>query len=424
MGRSAVDAISDIIPVIASSIAAANSLEEWTAPAKPKASQQWQAGWDPTVYPVPKGAVLIISPWNYLIPLTFIPFVGALAAGCTAALKLPELVPATCQLFAEILPRYLDPNAYKVINGAVDETTHALELRWAHIFYTGGGRVGRIIATVAAKHVTPTTLELGGKSPVFVDAENGNTDLTIAARRIMWGKHLNSGQTCVAPDYVLVEREHQDALVSAFQQVYSDFWPYPDGAMSPQAEISGFPTPAHYERARVLLSRTKGRVAVGGKYDDARRRMEPTVVADVTLGDALMEEELFCPILAVVPVDGGVDKAIDIIRSRPNPLAIYIFTDSEETKDHFLRRTQSGTVNFNDTFSQLMIPEIPFGGHGESGYGAYQGKLSFDTFTHFRGSINVPPAAEPYMRGRYPPQGENALQSAVAVEESFVIPDE
>ncbi|KZV89019.1 aldehyde dehydrogenase [Exidia glandulosa HHB12029] len=420
LGRNPVEvAIGDTAPVIASAIRAADSLEAWAAPEKPTV-EAWRAGWDTTVYPVPKGAVLIISPWNYPVPLTFLPFIGAVAAGCTVAIKLPEHSPAVSQLFASLIPRYLDPEAFAVINGGVEHATRVLDLKWAHILFTGSGRVGRLVAAAAAKHLTPTTLELGGKSPVFIDA--GNTDLKIAAKRILWGKQLNCGQTCVAPDYVLIRREYQEDFITALKEAYLEMWPGKDGALSEDTNLGFLPTTTHFARVLDLLDRTHGRVVVGGQHLKSERRVEPTVLADVALDDGLMDEELFCPLLPIVPVENGLEDAIKIIRERPIPLALYVFTDSEDTKTQFLTRTQSGSFVLNDTFTQLVVHEIPFGGQGDSGYGAYQGKRSFDTFTHFRGFINVPPAAEPFMGGRYPPYSETERDDAFK-EEMIPIPE-
>ncbi|KAJ7909225.1 Aldehyde/histidinol dehydrogenase [Mycena leptocephala] len=407
----------EIAPIVASAIRAADSLEEWHKPEKPEV-EEWRSSWDTTIYTSPKGVVLIIGPWNYPYGTMILPLIGAIAAGCTCIVKPSEFNPTVAQLLADLFPKYLDQAAYRIVNGAAAETTALLELRWDHIFFTGSGRVGRIIAAAAAKNVTPLTLELGGKSPVFIDT--GNTDIELAAKRILWGKQQNCGQLCVAPDYILVPRAHQDAAVEAFKKAYRTFWPHPKGALDPLSEMGAILNIQHHARLTELLRRTKGNVVHGGS-SEGTRRIDPTLVADVGLDDVLMEDEIFGPIIPIVPVD-DVNEAIEIIRGRPSPLVIYVFTDSEETKNKFLESTSSGTLVLNDTFTQLGVYEMPFGGQGESGYGSYMGKSSFNTFVHRRSYINVPPAAEPFLQLRYPPYTEEALQALSAP--AFVkIPD-
>ncbi|KAK7055353.1 aldehyde dehydrogenase [Favolaschia claudopus] len=392
-------------PIISGAVRAAESLEEWHKVEKPTV-EEWRSSWDTSVYTVPKGVVLIIGPWNYPYVTTMLPLVGAMAAGCPCIVKPSEFNPHCAQLLAELFPKYLDQSAYRIVNGAAAETTALLDLKWDHIFFTGSGRVGRIIASAAVKHVTPLTLELGSKSPVYIDPSN--TDIDLAAKRILWGKQQNSGQICVAPDYILVPRAQQDAVVAGFKKAYETFWPHPKGALDAKSEFGAILNPHHHSRLMDLLGRTKGDIVLGGKAEGTKR-IEPTIVANIKLGDALMEEELFGPIIPIVPVD-GLTEAIQIIRDRPVPLVIYVFTDSEETKQEFLESTQSGTLVLNDTFMQLGVHEMPFGGQGESGYGSYLGKHSFNTFVHRRSYINVPRSFEPFNAYRYPPYSEEAFQ--------------
>ncbi|KAJ7708723.1 Aldehyde/histidinol dehydrogenase [Mycena rosella] len=264
---------------------------------------------------------------------------------------------------------------------------------------TGSGPVGRVVAAAAAKNVTPVTIELGSKSPVFIDA--GNTDIELAAKRILWGKHQNAGQICVAPDYILIPRAHSRGVHEGVPRVLA-------------------PTRRHHARILELLRRTQGKIVHGGNAEGTKR-IEPTLVTDVGLDDPLMEDELFGPIIPLVPVD-DVHEAIQIIRGRPVPLVIYVFTDSEDTKNKFLESTSSGTLVLNDTFMQLGVHEMPFGGQGESGYGSYLGKFSFDTFVNRRSYINVPPAAEPFLQYRYPPYTEDAFQ-ALSAPANIKIPE-
>ncbi|KZT24139.1 aldehyde dehydrogenase [Neolentinus lepideus HHB14362 ss-1] len=418
MGRPKLEvAIPETGPIVAGCVAAAENLENWASPEKPEV-EAWRSAWDTTVYKVPKGAITIIGPWNFPYTITLLPLIGAIASGCTCAVKPSEYTQAASQLLADLWPRYMDVNAYAIVNGTELETTRLLELKWNHIFFTGSTRVGKIIATAAAKYPVSTTLELGSKSPVVVDADN--TDLAIAAKRILWGKQVNAGQICVAPDYVLVPRHQQDQLISAFRTAYKSLFPGENGGIDPQSQLGRILTPAHHARLTRMLESTRGSIVVGGK-SEGTKRLDVTVVKDVPLDDVLMEEEIFGPILPVVPFD-NMNQVYDIIRERPVPMVIYVFTENDEVKNQFIQHTQSGQLVLNDTFGQLGVHEIPFGGLNDSGYGSYLGKYSFETFTHRRGYINVPIAAEPFMQLRYPPYSEQAYQVMSAA--AFIkIPD-
>jgi aldehyde dehydrogenase (NAD+) len=289
----------------------------------------------------------------------------------------------------------------------VSETSELLELQWDHIFYTGNGRVARIVASAAAKHLTPLALELGGKSPVIIDSAY---DIDLAAKRILWGKCNNAGQICVAPDYILVQRDKQDELVKAFQKHYNAF--FPKGALD-SPSFGSIVSDSHYKRLTSLLSRTKGEVVLQGRTDVARRRLEPTIVKDVAEGDSLLEEELFGPILPIVPVD-SLKQAIDFVNARSHPLVLYAFSDNESMKQQLLSETQSGGIVFNDTFQQLAVSQLPFAGVGESGYGYQFMKYTYDTFTQLRSSIDMPKEAEARLAMRYPPHSEDAVKALTA----------
>ncbi|KAI0030907.1 aldehyde dehydrogenase [Vararia minispora EC-137] len=393
--------IADAGPVVYSIAKALEKLDEWNAPDRPADLPAWRAGWDTTVYKTPKGAVLIITPWNYPYVIGLGPLVGAIAAGCTAALKPSEALPTVCEMFAELFPRYLDTRAYAIVKGAVRETTCLLEHRWDHIFYTGSTRVGRIVAAAAARFVTPLTLELGGKCPVVVADD---TDIAVAARRILYGKQANAGQVCVSPDYVLVPRARQDELLDAFAKVAAEFWP--DGSLA-SPDLANVINAAARDRLTGLLAKTRGKVALGGEVE-GDRRLAVTIVRDVPEDDILMEDEIFGPVLAVVPVD-DVEHALRLIRAKPTPLAIYVYTESDALKQRFLETTESGTLVLNDTYQQLAVQEMPFGGKGDSGYGAWFGKDSFDIFVQRRSYVNVPIAADPHLAVRYPPYTQEKL---------------
>ncbi|WP_082518962.1 aldehyde dehydrogenase family protein [Leifsonia sp. Leaf336] len=344
----------------------------------------------------PVGVVLVIAPWNYPVQLLLAPLVGALAAGNAVVLKPSELAPATSAAMARLVPQYLDPTAVAVVEGAVDETTALLAERWDHIFFTGNGRVGRIVAAAAAEHLTPVTLELGGKSPVYVD---DSVDLAAAARRIAWGKFMNAGQTCVAPDYILASRtvagRLADELSTALRALYGD-----DPAQSP--DYGRIVNERQFDRLSGLLG--AGRTAVGGESDAASRYLAPTVLIDVPRDSAVMGEEIFGPVLPIVTVD-GLDDAIAFIRSGDKPLALYLFSERREVRRRFLTDTSSGAVGFGVPAAHLAVGGLPFGGVGESGSGAYHGRRSLETFSHEKAVLSKPLAPDT-LQLIYPPYTE------------------
>ncbi|EIW51640.1 aldehyde dehydrogenase [Trametes versicolor FP-101664 SS1] len=398
--------LSEVVHCLTNALTAADSLETWAAPKPCPTTAAWRADWGATLHKEPKGVALIISPWNYPLVLTLNPLIGAIAAGCPTVLKPSELVPVFSQLLATLLPRYLDPTAYAVVKGSVPETTHVLGLRWAHILYTGSSRVGRVVAAAAAAHLTPVTLELGGKSPAVIADD---ADLTLAARRILHGKIQNAGQLCVSPDYAVVSRGRVGAFVEALKSAHAEFWPEGDHPLTGNAPLSNIINASHHARLVDMLKRTKGKIAFGGETH-GQKGITPTVLTDVPEDDVLMEEEIFGPILPIIAVD-AVDHAIRVINSKPTPLVIYLFTDKEEIKQKFLQRTQSGQLVQNDVVMQLAVNEMPFGGQGESGC---KYTASFDTFTHLRGYINISSAQEPFLQGRYRPYTDDKYQFACA----------
>ncbi|MFJ7276919.1 aldehyde dehydrogenase family protein [Kitasatospora sp. NPDC098663] len=355
-------------------------LEQWLRP-KPAAVPEVFQPAAARMVRDPLGVVLIIAPWNYPLQLALSPLVGALAAGNAAVLKPSELAPATSAALARLLPRYLDPAAVAVVEGAVPETTALLEQRFDHIFYTGNGAVGRIVMAAAARHLTPVTLELGGKSPVVVEP---GIDLAVTARRIARGKFLNAGQTCVAPDYVLAIGESAPALeahlADAVRELYGD-----DPATG--GEYGRIVNERHFDRLTALLA--DGRTVTGGTHDRADRYLAPTVLADVSPEAPVMRAEIFGPILPVVAVP-DLDAAIAFINERDKPLALYAFTESAHTKQRLTEETSSGALSFGLPVSYLAMPELPFGGVGESGMGRYHGEYSLDTFSHAKAVVDKP----------------------------------
>lgn len=395
MGKPKVETFAvEVAAIIERCLKSAKNLEEW---AKPEIVQvpDWQKPWTPTVHKTPKGVVLIISPWNYPMILTLQPLLGAIAAGCCAVVKPSELAPAYAKLIAELLPKYLDQSAYRVVNGAVEETTRLLEFPWDHIFYIGNPRVARIIAAAAAKHLTAVTFELGGKCPVIIDP---TTDISLAAKRILWGKCSNAGQICMAPDYVIVPRNKQDEFVAALKTHVDTF--FPEGAFNSKFFARIIST-AHHNRLKGLLNRTQGQIVFGGNVNN-KNGFEPTVVRDVKDGDSLLEEEIFGPILPVIPVD-DISEAIEFVNARPHALFVYAFSEDAKVKQRILDNTRSGGIVFNDTFQQAAVSELPLGGMGESGHGYQNMKYTYDEFTHLRGSIDMPKQCEQFLEVRYPP---------------------
>ncbi|KAG7444342.1 aldehyde dehydrogenase [Guyanagaster necrorhizus] len=410
VGKPAMEAYSyEISPILERVIIAATNLPEWAKPEhKTDLFDPHQRAWSPKVYFVPKGVALVIVPWNFPLILAIQPLVAAISAGCCCAVKASEIAPHTGRLLAELVPKYLDTEAYQVILGAVPETTKILELKWDHIFYTGNGHVGRIVSAAAAKHLTPLTLELGGKSPVILDP---SYDLDVAAYRIMYGKVTNCGQICVAPDYLIVptngNHDLLNKVVEAFRRAYASF--FSDAPPLESTSYARIVSKNHFDRLNTLLARTDGTTVLGGQVDAKRLKIEPTVVIGIQPDDALMESELFGPILPIIEV-GTFEDACELVSQRDHPLVLYAFTQSEDTKTTIRECTTSGNLVYNDTFIQLAIAELPFGGVGESGHGRQGGRYSFESFSYLRASIDMPLGSEQFLTVRYPPYTSENLK--------------
>ncbi|MEU5095561.1 aldehyde dehydrogenase family protein [Streptomyces sp. NPDC020996] len=329
----------------------------------------------------PLGVVLVIAPWNYPAQLLLAPLVGALAAGNAVVAKPSELAPATSAALARLLPEYLDTDAVAVVEGGVPETTALLAQRFDHVFYTGNGAVGRIVMRAAAEHLTPVTLELGGKSPAFVDR---GVDLDVVADRLARGKFLNAGQTCVAPDYVLTDPATAAALEPALARAVEALY-----GSDPRTcgEYGRIVNERHFDRLTGLLG--SGRVVVGGDSDRAQKFIAPTVLADVDPDAPVMREEIFGPILPIVTVS-GLDEAIDFVNDRDKPLALYVFSESEGTRARIAAETSSGGLGYGLPLAHLTVSDLPFGGVGESGMGSYHGPYSIETFSHRKAVLDKP----------------------------------
>lgn len=327
------------------------------------------------IVPEPLGTVLIIAPWNYPLQLTLAPLIPAIAAGNTVVLKPSEVAPHTSAAIARFVSEYLDPSVVRVVEGGVDETTVLLAEPWDHVFYTGNGTVARVVQRAAAEHLTPTTLELGGKSPTIVTA---TADLTVSARRIAWGKFTNAGQTCIAPDYVLVDEAVAEAFVGELTgQITAMYGSDP----SQSADYGRIVNERHAARLKTLLDGGGyANVAAGGTVDGTY--IAPTVLTGVDPAAPVMADEIFGPILPVLTYSHGLTEAIEFVNARPKPLALYVFTGEADTADAVIAATSAGGVTVNHTLLHVAVPELPFGGVGPSGMGAYHGKAGFDLFSH------------------------------------------
>ncbi|HEY9699313.1 MAG TPA: aldehyde dehydrogenase [Trichocoleus sp.] len=333
------------------------------------------------IQPEPLGVVLIIGPWNYPFQLLISPLVGAIAAGNCALLKPSEIAPHTSRIVAELIKKTFDPAYIAVVEGGVEVSQAVLAERFDHIFFTGGTAIGKIVMAAAAQHLTPVTLELGGKSPCILDAD---IQLEKAVKRLIWGKFINAGQTCIAPDYLLVDRRIKPALLDLIPATLREFY---GDTPSSSPDYGRIISPRHFSRLVNFLQ--DGKVVAGGETNADDRYIAPTILDQVSPDAPVMQEEIFGPILPVLEYD-GVQEAIDFINARPKPLALYLFSRNKALQDRVLKETSSGGVCINETIMQVGVSELPFGGVGESGMGNYHGKASFDTFSHYKSILYKP----------------------------------
>ena len=327
------------------------------------------------IQPEPLGVVLVIGAWNYPVQLTLAGMVAAITAGNCVVIKPSELAPATSALLARRVPEYLDAECINIVTGGVAETSALLELPFDHILYTGGGNVGRIVMAAAAKNLTPVTLELGGKSPCVVLPD---ANLEATARRIVWGKFTNAGQTCTAPDYILTDADTEAKLVPLIKKSIDDMF----GSDPQQSDSYGrIINSRHFDRVSQLIG--SGTVVAGGQTDAGDKYIAPTVLTGVSPESPVMQEEIFGPILPIVRAD-DLDEAIAAIRKRDKPLSAYLFTRDKQAETRFLNDVSCGSACINDVMMFAAVHELPFGGVGPSGMGAYSGKRGFDTFSHMK----------------------------------------
>jgi len=348
-------------------------LKKWAKPERGKTPITHLPG-KSRIYAEPYGTVLVISPWNYPFNLAMVPVIGALSAGNTVFLKSASETPATALIMDKILSQVFPPEWVTVLRGS-EVKDFVLDFKYDYIFFTGGPYVGRMVMEKAAVHLTPVTLELGGKSPCIVMAD---ADMALAAKRIAWGKFFNSGQTCIAPDYLLIEEKAKtlffDEIRGAIKKLYGE---------NPEAspDFARIINDKHWKRIEQFLQ--KGEIITGGRSDAGGRYIEPTVIDGISPDDPVMQEEIFGPVLPVITID-SIDDAVKFINEREKPLALYLFTKNNGNIDKVISETSYGGGCINDTMMHFANGHIPFGGVGSSGMGSYHGKLNFDTFTHYK----------------------------------------
>ena len=376
-------------------------LDAWVAPELVHTPLVFQPG-HVRVRHDPLGVALIIGAWNEPFMLLYAPLVAALAGGNTAVLKPSELAVACSAVAAKLTPKYFDRRAVVVVEGAVPETTALLAEKWDFVFFTGSPPIGKIVHQAAAKNLTPCVLELGGKNPTIV---HSSANLKSAANRIAYGRYMNSGHICTAPDHVLVWPEVKDALVQHLEEAIREFYG-DEPKFSP--DYGRVINDRNFDRLVGLMG--SGKVAVGGQSDAAERYIAPTVLVDVSPDSPIMQEEVFGPILPVLEI-GSVEAVIQWVNGRPAPLGLYVFAEDSSVAERILEATRSGDATINDCAIHPLIPELPFGGVGNSGMGKYHGRWGFEAFTNARGVLYHSASIDP--RVRYPPYSKHVFERKI-----------
>lgn len=400
LGRKPFEAwLADIAPTVGEAKDAERNVRKWMRRKHRllEMSQLPGRGW---ITYEPYGTVLVIGAWNFPIVLTLGPAVAAIAAGNAVVLKPSEVAPASSAVMAELVPKYLDNDAIAVIEGDGAVSQELIAQGFDRLLFTGGTEIGRRVYEGAASHLTPVTLELGGKSPVIV-AEDADVD--VAAKRIAWTKLINSGQICIAPDYVVVDAKVKDQLIDKIKDAVTTF----------EADNPGgkrIVNQRHFDRLTSAVAATKGTIVVGGGSDAASISIQPTVVVDPDLDEPLMTEEIFGPILPIVTVE-NLDGAIEFVNARPKPLAAYLFTKAKSIRERVISEVSAGGMVVNHLLFQFASNKLPFGGVGPSGMGAYHGKYGFEEFSHKK-SVMTKPTRPDAMSFMYPPYTETAKKLA------------
>jgi acyl-CoA reductase-like NAD-dependent aldehyde dehydrogenase len=391
---------SEILMVLEEIKYALKHLKSWVKPQKVAAS--WtQLLASNYIYPEPLGVVLIIGPWNYPLQLTISPLVNAIAAGNCAIIKPSEIAPHASQLIAEIIGKHFPPDFIAVVEGGVETSQALLAEKFDRIFFTGSAAIGRLVLAAAAQHLTPVTLELGGKSPCLVDLD---CDLKLAAKRITWGKFLNAGQTCIAPDYLLVPTAIRSELLRYIGETVREFY---GGDPQTSPDYARIVNDKQFARLTDLIDDCKAtsEIVFGGTSDRAERYIAPTVIDRVSPHSKIMADEIFGPLLPILEYE-NLNEAIALIQSQPKPLAFYFFSNNRDNQEKVLREISFGGGCINDTISHIIYPALPFGGVGDSGMGKYHGKAGFDTFSHYKSIMKK--SLFPDLPLRYPPYQSRA----------------
>ncbi len=398
LGRSAFEAwLGDIASTKAEAVFARKHFRKWMKPQRQSLPLAQIPGRAWVQYD-PIGVVLVIGPWNYPFFLCMSPVVAAVAAGNGVVIKPSELAPATSELIARLVPQYLDPEAVRVVEGAADVTQDLLSQGFDHALFTGGTEIGRKIMAAAAPTLTPVTLELGGKSPVLVLPD---ADLDVTARRIAWTKLLNSGQTCIAPDYVLADRAIARELTEKIVATIAKF------RADQTTDSLRIVNERQFDRLVSLLATTTGKVVAGGGSDRSTLSIDATVIVDPAPDDPVMADEIFGPILPIITV-GSTEEAVAFVNSRPKPLALYVFTASQDVGRDLVDRMPSGGAVINHIAMHCLVPQLPFGGIGASGMGAYHGQWGFEALSHRRAVLSKPAKPDPSLL--YPPYTDRAMK--------------
>ncbi len=390
--------LTELVPVLEEIKHSLNHIRSWSKTQKVKTSLL-QGFAQNYILPEPYGSVLIMGPWNYPFHLIFAPLVGAIAAGNCAVVKPSEFTPHTSSLIKELGEKYFPANFISVIEGEKETSQFLLEENFDYIFFTGSTQVGKIVMKYAAENLTPVTLELGGKSPCIV---NKDIEVEQAASKIIWGKFVNAGQTCIAPDYLYVHKEIKSQMVEALQKSIEKF--YGDNPQKSR-DYPRIINQRHFERLTQLIR--EDLIVHGGEFDSADLYIAPTLIDNVSWEDHIMQEEIFGPILPIIEYE-KINEVIRGVKSSGKPLALYLFTNDSKTENTILRELSFGGGTINNVFTHFTSLNLPFGGVGNSGMGAYHGKASFDTFTHYK-SISknfLPLDAQSLL---HPPYSENKL---------------
>lgn len=388
---------------------AISNLSEWSKPEQVPSPLPMMPG-QSEIRNDPLGAVLILTPFNYPVNLALSPLCAALAGGNVALLKTSELCPNVSRLLCEVFPKYIDEKSIAVVEGGVDVSTYLLSLKFDHIFFTGSEKVGRIVAKAAAEHLTPVTLELGGKCPAIITE---TADLELAARRVMWTKWANAGQTCLAVDYAIVHVSVVDTFLLKCAEALKKF--AENESVEKSRNFSRIVSTAHTKRISNLIELCKDSVKIGGQFDVSKKFIEPTVIGDIDRNSALMKEEIFGPLMGVMQYS-DLKEVYAIIQDHPTPLALYVFTGKPDVAEIIYRNTQSGGFCINDCMMHFGNTHLPFGGVGTSGMGSYHGIHGFKTFTHQRAVLKASSLVDPWIR--YPPyteSNENLFQRAISL---------